>query len=113
MADVGSNTVNRFEAGQDARLSSIDKMRIALENAGVIFVAENGEGPGVRLRKARPVSSEAEQVASADDARSQAADAADAMMSDMGGSAGEKADRRGTLTDEPAMVAKAKGRKKS
>lgn len=112
MADVGSNTVNRFEAGQDARLSSIDKMRIALENAGVIFVAENGEGPGVRLRKARPVSSNAEQIANADEARSQAADAADSMMSEMEGSAGEKADRRGALTDEPAMVGKAKTKKR-
>lgn len=50
-AGVGSNTVNRFEAGQDARMSSVEKMRAALEAAGVIFVAENGEGPGVRLRK--------------------------------------------------------------
>ncbi|TLX41774.1 helix-turn-helix domain-containing protein [Xanthobacter autotrophicus] len=52
-AGVGVNTVNRFEAGQDARVSSVDKMRAALEAAGVIFVAENGEGPGVRLRKER------------------------------------------------------------
>lgn len=50
-AGVGVNTVNRFEAGQDARVSSVEKMRAALEAAGVIFVAENGEGPGVRLRK--------------------------------------------------------------
>lgn len=50
-ASVGSNTVNRFEAGQDARVSSVDKMRVALEAAGIIFVAENGEGPGVRLKK--------------------------------------------------------------
>lgn len=50
-AGVGVNTVNRFEAGQDARVSSVDKMRAALEAAGVLFVAENGEGPGVRLRK--------------------------------------------------------------
>ncbi|WP_244661949.1 helix-turn-helix domain-containing protein [Mesorhizobium huakuii] len=52
-ADVGGNTVNRFEAGQDARVSSVDKMRGALEAAGVIFVDENGEGPGVRLRKSQ------------------------------------------------------------
>ena len=52
-AGVGLNTVNRFEAGQDARVSSVDKMRRALEAAGVIFVDENGEGPGVRLRKKR------------------------------------------------------------
>lgn len=28
-------------------------MTAAKESAGVIFVAENGEGPGVRLRKDR------------------------------------------------------------
>jgi transcriptional regulator with XRE-family HTH domain len=49
-AGVGGNTVNRFEAGQDARVSSVDKMRTALEAAGVEFIAENGGGPGVRLR---------------------------------------------------------------
>lgn len=53
-AGVGLNTVNRFEAGQDARVSSVEKMRRALEAAGVIFVPENGEGPGVRLRKMAP-----------------------------------------------------------
>jgi transcriptional regulator with XRE-family HTH domain len=50
-AGVGVNTVNRFEAGQDARVSSVDKMRAALQNAGVDFIEENGGGPGVRLRK--------------------------------------------------------------
>nr|WP_095200272.1 transcriptional regulator [Mesorhizobium carmichaelinearum] len=51
-AGVGGNTVNRFEAGQDARVSSVDKMRVALESAGVEFIPENGGGAGVRLRKA-------------------------------------------------------------
>jgi predicted transcriptional regulator len=50
-AEVGVNTVNRFESGQDARLSSIDKMRAALEKAGVEFIPENGGGAGVRLAK--------------------------------------------------------------
>jgi hypothetical protein len=27
------------------------RVRAALESAGVIFVEENGEGPGVRLKK--------------------------------------------------------------
>ena len=53
-AGVGGNTVNRFEAGQDARLSSVDKMLAALETAGVEFIPENGGGPGVRLRKGTP-----------------------------------------------------------
>ena len=34
-AGVGVNTVNRFEAGQDARVSSMEKMRATLEAAGV------------------------------------------------------------------------------
>nr|WP_245520956.1 MULTISPECIES: helix-turn-helix transcriptional regulator [unclassified Mesorhizobium] len=50
-AGVGGNTVNRFEAGQDARVSSVDKMRSALESAGVEFIPENGGGAGVRLKK--------------------------------------------------------------
>lgn len=52
-AGVGVNTVNRFETGQDARLSSVEKMRSTLETAGVIFVAENGEGAGARLKKGK------------------------------------------------------------
>jgi len=28
-----------------------DRSELTLESAGVIFVEENGEGPGVRLRK--------------------------------------------------------------
>ncbi|WP_310354251.1 helix-turn-helix domain-containing protein [Methylobacterium sp. BE186] len=50
-AGIGINTVNRFEAGQDARVSSLEKMRQALEDAGLEFIPENGGGAGVRLRK--------------------------------------------------------------
>lgn len=50
-AGVTANTITRIENGADARQSTIDALRTALEAAGVIFVAENGEGPGVRLRK--------------------------------------------------------------
>jgi hypothetical protein len=31
----------------------MNRLQSALERAGVIFVAENGEGAGVRLRKKR------------------------------------------------------------
>ncbi|MGY3603654.1 MULTISPECIES: transcriptional regulator [unclassified Bradyrhizobium] len=54
MATVGVNTINRFEDGQDARLSSVDKMKRALESAGVIFLGDGQSidgGPGVRLAK--------------------------------------------------------------
>ncbi len=36
-----------------AQERTVDAIRSALEDAGVIFVPENGEGPGVRLRKQR------------------------------------------------------------
>jgi predicted transcriptional regulator len=50
-AGVGGNTVNRFEVGQDARISTMEKMRAAMERAGIEFIPENGGGPGVRLAK--------------------------------------------------------------
>jgi transcriptional regulator with XRE-family HTH domain len=50
-AEVGPATVNRFETGRDARISTVEKLRSALEAAGVVFIAENGGGAGVRLRK--------------------------------------------------------------
>jgi transcriptional regulator with XRE-family HTH domain len=51
MAGVSLNTVNRLEAGEELKENTIATIRTALEAAGVIFVDENGEGPGVRLRK--------------------------------------------------------------
>jgi ribosome-binding protein aMBF1 (putative translation factor) len=50
-ANVGVNSVNRFETGRDARISTVEKLRSALEIAGVEFIAENGGGVGVRLRE--------------------------------------------------------------
>lgn len=51
-AGVSLATLNNIErAISDPRVSTMDALQRALEAAGVIFVAENGEGPGVRLRK--------------------------------------------------------------
>ena len=50
-ANVGQATINRFEAGRDARISSVEKLRAALEAAGITFIAENGGGVGVRFRE--------------------------------------------------------------
>lgn len=51
-ANLSLPTVKRFETGAaSVSCEAIAAMRLALEAAGVIFVAENGEGPGVRLRK--------------------------------------------------------------
>ena len=51
-AHLGLSTVRDFEKGR--RMPSYNNllaMKLALEEAGVIFLAEDGEGPGVRLRK--------------------------------------------------------------
>jgi transcriptional regulator with XRE-family HTH domain len=48
-AGVTANTVTRIENGADAKQSTIDALRGALEAAGVEFL--NGEQPGVRLTK--------------------------------------------------------------
>lgn len=49
---VHRNTVTRIENDATEGGYSIGAIQLALESAGVIFVAENGEGPGVRLKKA-------------------------------------------------------------
>ena len=54
-AGLSEPTIKRYETARGARVSedAVAKMVAALEAAGVIFVEENGEGPGVRLRKAK------------------------------------------------------------
>ncbi|HEX4710591.1 helix-turn-helix transcriptional regulator [Phenylobacterium sp.] len=51
---VSLPTLKRLEA-QDGivggRVSTGDRIAAALAHGGVIFIDENGEGPGVRLRK--------------------------------------------------------------
>jgi transcriptional regulator with XRE-family HTH domain len=50
---VTERTLARLEAGETvARPSTSRAIRAALEAAGVEFIAQNGGGPGVRLRKA-------------------------------------------------------------
>ncbi len=52
-ANLGESTVRDFEKGRRVpSTNNLAAIRAALEAAGVIFVDENGEGPGVRLRKA-------------------------------------------------------------
>jgi len=49
-ACITANTVTRIEKGADAKRSTMDKLRRALEAAGIEFT--NGDQPGVRLRRA-------------------------------------------------------------
>jgi predicted transcriptional regulator len=57
VADVSIPTIKRLEA-QDGPLGGRNetgsRIRRALESAGIEFIAENGGGPGVRLRKKPP-----------------------------------------------------------
>jgi transcriptional regulator with XRE-family HTH domain len=49
---VAVSTIIPFEARQRKPYqSTIEKLRLALEVAGVEFIPENGGGAGVRLRK--------------------------------------------------------------
>ena len=50
-ADVVPDTIVRFERGENLRDRTVAAIRNALEAAGVEFIAENGGGRGVRLRK--------------------------------------------------------------
>jgi transcriptional regulator with XRE-family HTH domain len=53
---VSVPTVKRLEASEGdlgGRADTIGKLRAALEAAGIVFLHENGAGPGVRLRKPR------------------------------------------------------------
>jgi len=55
-ASVSAPTLRRMEASEGAAsglVNNVAAVRRALEAAGVIFVDENGEGPGVRLKKQR------------------------------------------------------------
>ena len=50
-AGVSPDTIARLERGETLRSSTLAAIRAALEKAGVLFIEENGGGPGVRLRK--------------------------------------------------------------
>ena len=50
-AGLAANTVSRYENGTDAYGETLTKIQRAFEQAGIIFIDENDEGPGVRLRK--------------------------------------------------------------
>ncbi|AWC24961.1 hypothetical protein CO731_04454 [Aminobacter sp. MSH1] len=51
MAKVSTNTITRFEKGELLKERTVDDIRAALESAGVLFIDQNGNGPGVRLRE--------------------------------------------------------------
>lgn len=53
-SEISEPTIKRLEASDGelgGRSDTAGKIVTALIDAGIIFVAENGEGPGVRLKK--------------------------------------------------------------
>jgi transcriptional regulator with XRE-family HTH domain len=50
-AKVSADTVARLERGEVLRERTVDAIRMALEDAGVEFIPENGGGAGVRLAR--------------------------------------------------------------
>jgi transcriptional regulator with XRE-family HTH domain len=69
LAAVSHETIVGMEAARaSVKSSTVAKVRAALEAAGVIFVEENGEGPGVRLKKQTPAVAElTEKIHALDD----------------------------------------------
>jgi hypothetical protein len=54
LSGLGLSTVVDFERGRRAvSEAATNAMEEALVGAGVVLIAENGDGPGVRLRKDR------------------------------------------------------------
>ena len=52
IAQVSHETIVGMEAGRPSiKETTVEKVRTALEAAGVEFIEENGGGPGVRLGK--------------------------------------------------------------
>ena len=51
LANVSPNTISRLERGEELKPATVETIRTALEAAGCEFIAENGGGAGVRLRK--------------------------------------------------------------
>jgi transcriptional regulator with XRE-family HTH domain len=56
-ADVSTNTVVRFERGEELKPRTIAALRVALEDAGVVFLDgdySGSGGPGIRLKASDP-----------------------------------------------------------
>ena len=52
MSGVSAMTITRIENDRSrGQVGSLEKIANALQDAGVLFISENGGGPGVRLTK--------------------------------------------------------------
>lgn len=51
LAGISHDTLVSLEAGEELKPRTVEAIQHALEAADVVFIAENGSGPRVRLRK--------------------------------------------------------------
>lgn len=51
LSGVAQATVSRLERGEELRPTTIAAIRAALESEGIVFLKENGNGPGVALKR--------------------------------------------------------------
>ncbi|QPN29021.1 helix-turn-helix transcriptional regulator [Brucella sp. BO2] len=52
VAGIARATLTEFEAGKRAPIANnLAAIKTTLESAGIIFIEEDSEGPGVRLKK--------------------------------------------------------------
>ena len=52
-ANLGPSTIRDFEKGRRVpTINNLAAIQRALEAGGVVFISQNGGGPGVRLKKA-------------------------------------------------------------
>nr|WP_075632778.1 helix-turn-helix transcriptional regulator [Xaviernesmea rhizosphaerae] len=49
LANVSTNTVVRFERGEELKSATVRSIKGALQRAGISFIPENGGGAGVRF----------------------------------------------------------------
>ncbi|XKM42865.1 multiprotein-bridging factor 1 family protein [Rhizobium ruizarguesonis] len=48
---IGNATIRNFESGKSApQHATLDVLRRCFRSAGIMFIDQNGNGPGVRLR---------------------------------------------------------------
>ena len=54
-SNLGLSTIRDIEKGRRIpTINNLTAIRRALEAGGIVFIPQNGEGPGVRLRKPVP-----------------------------------------------------------
>jgi transcriptional regulator with XRE-family HTH domain len=55
LANLSETMITNFENGRRMpTVNDLEALRRALEAKGIIFVEENGDGPGVKLRHGKP-----------------------------------------------------------